>query len=68
MDVETIVKGLSEDQRAALRSGKWNSDPICCQLMLAGIVIKAPTVAWPYYVELTPLGLAVRAALKEPTP
>jgi hypothetical protein len=62
-EAQRIAAGLTEAQRAALAAGTWNADPVCADLMLAGIIKKAPTVSWPYYVELTPLGRAVREIL-----
>jgi hypothetical protein len=63
-EAEKIAAGLSEAQREALAAGTWNADPVCADLMLAGIIKKAPTVSWPYYVELTPKGLEVRTILE----
>lgn len=64
-DIPAIARGLSEADKALVLAGKWNVDPLCGELLIAGAVKRMPTVSWPYYVELTPLGLAVRQYLQE---
>jgi hypothetical protein len=63
-EAQKIAAGLTEAQRMAVAGGRWNIDPICADLMVLAVVERAPTVSWPYYARLTPLGLEVRKVLQ----
>ncbi len=60
-EVREIAEALSEAQREALIAGKWNVHEHAIRLCHIGILRKTPG----YFVELTPLGLEIRAYLKE---
>ena len=60
-----IAEGLSPGEQEALRNGKWNVAPACETLSALCIVEQQPSINWPYYIGLTPLGLAVRKALEK---
>ena len=64
-DIEAIAKSLTKAELGALVLGKWNVGSHCRKLIEVGAVRRTEK---PYQVELTPLGLEVRAYLEGAKP
>lgn len=63
--IEEIVQKLTKAQREALLSGDWTLARPLVSLLNLGLARRTGETEWPYWAELTPLGLAVKARLEE---
>ncbi|MDB5707834.1 MAG: hypothetical protein JWN66_4950 [Sphingomonas bacterium] len=66
MTPATLAEGLSEAQREALLRGRWNAEPYASVFIGRGVVQRVQSKRQPLLnLAITPLGLSVRAYLKE---